>query len=619
MSGKRGGWFFVKVVPVVPFQVVFAVALLLVVSNVVEARSITFSKDVAPIIFQNCSACHRPGESAPFPLQNYADVKKRARQIAEATQSRYMPPWLPQPGYGEFQNERRLTADEIATIQNWFRSGAREGDPADLPKPPEWKSGWRLGEPDLIVETKQPFLLPASGADVYRNFIFPINLASNRHVRAWEFRPGNPKLVHHAFVKIDPSRQSRRLEGRDGAPGFPGMATPDTAFTPEGDFLGWQPGSLPASRPAAHAWLLPGRCDLILQEHLRTTGKVEPVESRLGLYFTANAPTNHSLKFHLSSLAIDIPAGETNYSVSDEFVLPVPVRILGVLPHAHYLCKTMEGFAILPDGTTRWLLRINEWDFNWQGDYIYAAPVELPRGTKIQMRFTYDNSADNSRNPNSPPKRVVFGAQSSDEMAELWFEAALDTADDLQILSKTYSQIQRKRVRAYDELQSRVNPTNTASRLNLAIALLSESRLPEAEEQTKAALAINPRDDRAYYIEGLIQRATDHLPEARAAFERSIQLNGNFSKAHANLGLVLMAQEEWRAAAEQFEASLRLNPDDFIAHDSLGIVLAELGKLAQSEFHFREAVRLEPNDGAAREHLSRITSERRRRNNRGSP
>src|SRR5439155_3986958 len=190
--------------------------------------TLSFNKDVAPILFENCAACHRPGRSGPFSLLTYADARKHAKQMAEVTQRRYMPPWLPEPGYGEFTGERRLGPDQIGVLQQWAAEGAPEGLLADLPPMPQWTEGWQLGVPDLIVHTPEAHTLPADGKDVYRNFVIPIPVATRRYVKAVEFLPGNWKVVHHAFINVDETGMSRRLAQEESPPGFDGMALPDT-------------------------------------------------------------------------------------------------------------------------------------------------------------------------------------------------------------------------------------------------------------------------------------------------------------------------------------------------------------------------------------------------------
>ena len=385
---------------------------------------VTFNHDIAPIVFRNCAQCHHPGEAGPFSLLTYADVKAHGRQIAFVTSKHIMPPWLPEPGELKFADELRLTDAEIATIQKWVDQGEIEGNPSDLPTQPAFSAGWQLGKPDVIVRATKPYLLPASGSDSYWNFVFRTPVHSSRWLKAIEIRPGDKRLVHHANVLVDREENGRRLEKEPGA-GFGGMelVIESEAFDPDSHFLFWKPGSPPYVEPDGMALRLDKNTDLVLNTHFQPSGKPELIQPTLGLYFTDKPATMHPILLQLDNdRMLDIPAGEKNFLVSDDFTLPVDASVLAIYPHAHYLGKDLLGFATLPDGTKKTLIHIGNWDLNWQAVYRYAEPVDLPAGTTISMRFTYDNSADNIRNPNQPPKRVLAGNRASDEMAHLWLQ-----------------------------------------------------------------------------------------------------------------------------------------------------------------------------------------------------
>jgi hypothetical protein len=533
----------------------------------------TFNKDIAPILFDRCAMCHRPGQSAPFSLLTYGEAKKHAKQIAEVTARRYMPPWLPEPGFGQFAGERRLGAEQIQVIQQWEKEGAREGDPSDLPARPTWTGEWQLGQPDLVVEMPKPYLLPAEGKDVYRNFIIPVPLSASRFVKALEFQPGNPKIVHHTFFSLDRTRQSRRLDGKDGQPGFPGMNVPESVQMPEGQLLGWQPGRVPSPQPEGLSWALEKDADFVLQMHLRPSGRAEVIQSKVGLYFADAPPTNTCFRLVLRCLTIDIAPGSTDYVAKDKFVLPVDVWALAVLPHAHYLCKEMQGSAILPDGTKKWLIRITDWDFNFQGDYRYADPVFLPKGTTLSMRYTFDNSTNNIRNPNYPPKRVAYGPQTTDEMAELWFQMLPRHRADREILAETLSTKLKQALIDYDEYLLRTDPTSVKAHVQLAVALLGQGRSEDARRHLHAAAQLDPQNDQPHYYLGLAFRQQHKLVEARAEFENALRLNPDNFKAHGNLGLIFAEQGILNEAESHFRSALRINPDDTLARESLDELL----------------------------------------------
>jgi len=379
---------------------------------------VTFSEHIAPIVFEHCSGCHRPGGSAPIRLLDYDDAERHALEISQLVRSGVMPPWLPEAGEFGFVGERRLSDRQIEFVRLWVKQGAIEGDPAQLPEPPRWSDGWQLGEPDLVVEVAESYTLPAEGFDVFRNFVIPAPVDGTHWVKAVELRPGNPRVVHHAILQLDRSPASRTLAAQDPEPGFGGIEMGGSE-PPDGHLLVWTPGKVPTPVMEDAAWRLDRASDLVLQLHMLPTGKPETIRPVVGLYFTEQPSRVRPYVILLDSRPIDIPAGESEYVVTDEIELPVAVELLGLYPHAHYLGKKMRVTATLPDGTTHELLRIDDWDFHWQDEYRYERPVPLPAGTRVTMGYTYDNSAENERNPSSPPVRVVSGDRSIDEMGTL--------------------------------------------------------------------------------------------------------------------------------------------------------------------------------------------------------
>jgi hypothetical protein len=383
-------------------------ALLLAAAAIAPAP--VFTKDVAPIIYRHCTVCHHEGEVAPFPLIRYEDVKKHAALVATVTRKRLMPPWKPVPGYNHFADERILTPVEIATLQRWAATGAREGDRSKLPAAPVFPETWQLGPPDLIVTIPQPVQVPAEGADVYRCFVVPMNLPQQRYIRAVEFRPSNRRVVHHALLFSDASHIAHE-------PQYPCFGS--VGLLPTLGIGGWSPGNAPIRMPDGAALPLAPNSRLVAQVHYHPDGKPEQDQWSVGLYFTDQAPTRRVVDVGLASRLIDIPAGDPHYVVRAHFTTPIAVDAVGIIPHAHLLCREMRGWAILPDGSKRWLLNIRDWDFNWQDQLHYARPIRLPADTRVEMEFVYDNSADNPRNPHSPPQRVLWGPGTDDEMAGL--------------------------------------------------------------------------------------------------------------------------------------------------------------------------------------------------------
>ena len=384
-------------------------------------ENVTFTEHVAPILFQNCTRCHRPGEAAPFALQNFQDAQKRGKQIAEVTAKKFMPPWHAEHGDVEFSNERRLTDDQIALLRAWHKQGMKEGDRAKLPAPPKFTEGWQLGKPDLIVKMPEPFEVAAEGKDIYWNFVLPLNLTEGKWVRALEFRPTARGVVHHSLYYLDSSGDARKFDERDPMPGYNGMNRSNRQFESLG---GWAVGGEPMLLPAELAYRFPTNSDLVLQTHFHPNGKVDHETSTVGIYFADKAPTRKFMTLQLPPLfgrlsGMDIPVGATNYAVKDSFTMPIDVEAFNVTPHAHYLARTFRLTATLPDGKELTILKISNWDFNWQEDCAFKNRLKLPKGTRLDSTITYDNSAENPNNPTSPPKRVKWGPMSTDEMAAI--------------------------------------------------------------------------------------------------------------------------------------------------------------------------------------------------------
>jgi hypothetical protein len=411
----------------------FALCLLPFAFAANAAPSSTFSHDIAPLIWNNCAACHHKGEVAPFSLTSYQDVRKRAKQIAEITESRTMPPWHAEPGYGDFQHDRRLSDEQIKLIADWAAAGAPEGDPGETPALPKFPEGWSLGEPDVVVKMPEAYTLRAERPDVFRCFVVPLEIPAGKYVRAVEYRPANRKITHHALLFLDTTGAGRRLDEADLGPGYSRMG--GIGFLPSGGLGGWAPGAAPHQFPPHAARRIQPGTDLIIQTHFHPSGKIETEQASVGIYLTDEPPTRTAVTIPLGVRSnIDIPPGVKDYTWSDAFTIPVDVDVPAISPHAHYLCKDMKVWATLPTGEKQWLIWIKDWDFDWQGQYLYKQPVHLPAGSKVEMVYTYDNTADNPRNPSNPPKRVRRGEQTTDEMGITFISVMPKTQADVPAL-----------------------------------------------------------------------------------------------------------------------------------------------------------------------------------------
>ena len=537
--------------------------------------SVTFSRDIAPIVFQNCAGCHHPGGSGPFPLLAYDDVKKRVRQIVDVTHARTMPPWLPDPKVVPLLGERRLTAPQIGLIKQWADEGAGEGNPKDLPPLPQWNDGWPLGQPDLVVRPAVAFTLAAEGRDLYRNLVIRIPTSARRYVRGIELRP-NSRAVHHAFLRFDKTPQSRALDGKDGQPGFAGIHAPRSAESPI-TFASWQPGKTPRFYPSDLAWALEPETDLVLQLHLQPIGKVETIAPEVAFYFTDQPGGAIAFKLPLDSYTIDIPPGASRHSVTDTFVAPVDLEVRQILPHAHYLAKELKGYADLPDGTRRWLMSIQNWDFNWQGEYQYPAPIPLPKGTKVTMEWTFDNSTNNPRNPHSPPRRVTYGSDTTDEMAEMWLQVVMKSQADLAALNQAMQPRVLRDMLLMNEALLKKNPDHARAHAEIGTALIMSGKPAEAVSFLRRSIALDPNYDEAHYFLGLTLRVSKQFEESAREFEAALRLNPRHARARGNLGLVFVELNNLPAAMQQFELALQLDPKDQIARDMLQSIRQSTG------------------------------------------
>ena len=591
---------------------------LLMAGATLDGAKVTFTRDIAPIVLAHCATCHRPGDAAPFRLLTYEDVRRRARQIALVTKNRSMPPWKPEPGYGAFAGERRLSDRQLELIQRWVELGAPEGDVRDLPPAPRWAGGWQLGEPDLVVAVPEPYLLATDGPDVFRTFVIPIAVPNGRYVKGLEFRPGVPTAVHHANIKIDRTRSSRRLDDEDPGPGFDGGGGRDAMF-PDGHFLGWTPGQVPHMLDDT-AWRLEAGSDLVVEVHMMPTGKPERIQVSVGLFFTDEPRLPAPYMVRLGRQSIDIPAGTRDYSVTDSYVLPVDVELLGVQPHAHNLAREMKGFARLPDGTTTWLIYIRDWNFRWQDVYRYSRPIALPRGTTLMMQYTYDNSADNIRNPNRPPKRVTFGQTTASEMGDLWLQVRAPASSDRAVLDRDYAPKMLQEDIAGDEKNLEVNPNDARLRSDLGFCYLAAGRAADAIVQFEAAVRLEPSSAHAHYDLGTTLLHQKRLDDAAGYFDRALRLKPDFSEAHNNRGAVHALQGEIDEAITSYTEALRLNASNGEARDNLAAVLAarasvlaRRGQIDDALAHYRRALQLHADLPAALVDLAWIlaTSDRR--------
>ena len=509
-----------------------------------------------------------------------------------------MPPWKSEPGHGEFLGQQSLTDAEIDLIRRWVDDGALEGDSRDLPPPPQWTDGWQLGKPDLIVTPPHAYTLAAEGTDAFRVFVIPIPITAARDVRGVEFRPDNSRVVHHANILLDRTKRSRELNEQDQTLGEKGLLAGSAAYPP-GHFLGWTPGQPDALLPKGLSWRLEPGTDLVVQLHMQPSGKPELVQFSVGFFFGSDLPERTPAMLRLGHQNIDIAAGQRHYTITDSYVLPVDVEVLALKPHAHYRAHEIRGVAALPDGSTKWLIYIKDWDFRWQHVYRYVAPVALPKGTTLQMEYTYDNSAENPRNPQQPPQRVRWGPRSSDEMGDLWIQVLTRDDRDLAALNRDF---QRKfiaeNVNGYEALIGQ-DSRNIVLHDDAALLYLQLDRPKEAAAHYEASVRLKPDSAPAHFNLGAALMLADRIEEAASQYQEALRINPAYAAAHNNLGSLLDRQGKLDEALTHYREALRLDPDHAATHNNLGFVLARRGKLDQAVPHFREALRIDPESADA--------------------
>jgi hypothetical protein len=398
------------------------------------AHAVTFHRDVQPILQQRCQVCHRAGEAAPFSTAAYEEVRPWAKAIREAVLTRKMPPWFADAAPGTFSNDNRLSQQEIDTLTAWVDQGAPAGDPKDAPKPAAFTQGWRIGNPDLIVEMPQEFHVPASGEIAWQYFPVPIKFTEDKWIQAVEARPGNPAVVHHvrifsralgskAFMEPDPEtsqeRQHPKEPPKDDGSGV--LAGPETGaeelttFVPGGDPVELQPGQ---------ALLVRAGSDLVFEVHYTPTGKPQTDRSRVGLIFAKRPPQMRVTEVETTNLNFRIPAGAANHRVDTRVTLREDMTVLSLWPHMHLRGKALQLRAVYPKGESEVLLGVPHYDFNWQMSYVLAKPRLLPKGTRLESAVFFDNSANNPNNPD-PKADVYWGDQLWEEMNVAFMRVAL--------------------------------------------------------------------------------------------------------------------------------------------------------------------------------------------------
>ncbi|MBK8955402.1 MAG: T9SS type A sorting domain-containing protein [Saprospiraceae bacterium] len=476
----------------------------------------TFSEDVASIIYTHCGSCHRPGEIGPFPLTNYEEVRNRGNIIKFVVESKYMPPWKADPGYQHYQNENYLETEEIQKIVDWVDSGMPQGNPTNEPAFPNFPTGSQVGNPDLVLSFSQSYVHKGNNRDEYRYFVLPTGLSEDKELVALEMRPGNKKVVHHTLLWADATGLAKKEDEKSAEYGFSGGGS--VGFLGE-QLPGYVPGQKPNLYPPGMSQKIPKGSDLVLQMHYAPTSLNESDSSTVNLFF-AKQPSKRTV-FNKIMLPTDLINGpfimppETVKTFHGVYKVPVDVSVLGIWPHCHMLGKSWEVYAKLPNGDQIPLIKINDWDFNWQGSYYFKKLIVLPKGSEIHGIATYDNTSNNPVNPNLPPKTVTWGEGTADEMYYLPISYVLyQPGDEDLILSNEDSETGNPEFKNMDSELLPVYPNPASSSIRIPF-VLDRSQKIRIVLKDVSGITLSNLASTAEYFRGqhlLDSKIPEHLP-----------------------------------------------------------------------------------------------------------
>jgi hypothetical protein len=397
------------------------VVMLLLVSGptvtTTSENNVTFTKDVAPIFYKNCTGCHRPGEIAPMSLLTYNDARPWAKSIREKVANREMPPWHADAKYGEWRNDRRISQEAINTILAWVNNGAKEGDPKDLPPMPQYTHGWRIGKPDQTFSAPEQSV-PAEGVVDYQYLTVPTNIKEDRWITSAEIRSSAHAVVHHVIVFVQEPGATSRLQAKL--------------------LVGFAPGEDPTVFRPGYGRKIPAGSNLLFQIHYTPNGTPAKDVTTVGLIYAKTPVQNTIVTRPVLQTAFEIPAGHPNYEVKSSFTFSESAQLYSFMPHMHLRGKDFEYKAVFPDGTSKILLSVPRYDFSWQTYYVLKDPIAVPKGTRIECVAHFDNSTNNKYNPD-PTKVVKWGDQTWEEMMIGWMSFVYDSPPPVTKATETKS------------------------------------------------------------------------------------------------------------------------------------------------------------------------------------
>lgn len=439
---------------------------------------VTWSNDVASIIYTNCSKCHNSNGIAPFPLMSYQDAADHALGIESAVQDKHMPPWPPDPTYSRLAHERVLNQQEIDAIVNWVSGGTLRGDSTTEPAAPVFSSSDEISSPDLTLTI--PSYSVNTTSDLYRCFVLPSGLSSMRYITGMETVPGNRSIVHHVLIFMDTTNVPAQLDAADPGPGYTNFGSTGSSAS---KLIGvWVPGQSATFLPQGMGIRLPANANIILQIHYPGGISGQTDQTKINLQYTSSfrrevyidPPLNH---LNLDQGFLRIP-GNTTRTFTSHYTMPFTASVMAVGPHMHLIGRSISSWGVTPTGDTIPFINIPEWDFHWQGVYQFPRILKVPSGTVLYSSAFYDNTLNNPHQPNNPPITVNLGEGTNDEMMLIYFQYAYYVNGDENIIldSTVFTAIPQQSVELVHTIQlydPSPNPIN--NRLNVQYFLPSTS------------------------------------------------------------------------------------------------------------------------------------------------
>ncbi|MEM6689722.1 MAG: redoxin family protein [Planctomycetota bacterium] len=602
---------------------------------------ITFNRHIAPIVYANCTTCHREGEVAPFALENFEQTKRRASMNQVVVEDRLMPPWQAEPGFGHFRQERFLSDRQIKLMAAWSEGDRLEGKEENKLTPPTFpSSGWRLGKPDLVLKMPKPFSVPATGQDIYRYFVISNPLKEELVITATDFKPGDKTVVHHMNSFVDFAGRARKLDSEDDEPGFSvfgtgGFMSYDGSGQDNGYALGgWVPGMGPMKMPKDHGIYIPAGGEIVIEIHYHLSGQATSDQSELAFYFAKQPVSKYIDGTVIGTQNLSIEPGDKDYQRHFWMDVPAAIDLVDVMPHMHYIGTSAKVIATLPDGGEVPLVNITGWDFRWQSLYTFREPIRLPAGSRIDAWFSFDNSSGNPFNPLPEPGQVGWGWETGDEMAEVWMAYV---PVDRRRSNEIYLAAQQSWFRSGDPDEQPLEIAVTVDRLaneglwtdsgeRLLLQISSSGKDADLLREIDRRIKDQPGNPTLHVARGAIislqlwgesnaQRITSLFSQADMAFDAAIQLDSKHWDARMTKAVFYAdAGYRWyeRQALTMFADLLRVQeksqrkPHHVKAYLEYGKLQQKLGDESEAKSIWRRGLKFFPDNKSLREQLDEV-------------